>query len=72
MGRLKSVWGEDANEFKPERWLDGARLRSTRDVPLGWNGLLVFSGGPRICLGYRLAVLEFKVKFRAENLTTNR
>ncbi|KAF8598681.1 cytochrome P450 [Ceratobasidium sp. AG-I] len=61
MGRIKSVWGEDANEFKPERWLDPSRLRSASDIPPGWNGLLAFSGGLRICLGVRLAVLEFKV-----------
>ncbi|KAF8598678.1 cytochrome P450 [Ceratobasidium sp. AG-I] len=60
-GRIKSVWGEDSNEFKPQRWLDASRLRAPIDIPLGWNGLLAFSGGPRICLGYRLAVLEFKV-----------
>lgn len=22
MGRMKSLWGDDAEEFKPERWLD--------------------------------------------------
>ena len=22
MGRMKSLWGDDAEEFKPERWFD--------------------------------------------------
>ncbi|KAF8598684.1 cytochrome P450 [Ceratobasidium sp. AG-I] len=59
--RIKSVWGEDANEFRPQRWLDDKRPRVASDIPSGWSGLLAFSAGPRICLGYRLAVLEFKV-----------
>ncbi|KAF8598677.1 cytochrome P450 [Ceratobasidium sp. AG-I] len=61
IGRIKAVWGDDAAEFKPERWLDASRFRSASDILPGWNGLLVFSAGPRICIGYRLAVLEFKV-----------
>ena len=23
MGRMKFLWGDDAEEFRPERWLDG-------------------------------------------------
>jgi cytochrome P450 len=41
MHRRKDIWGEDAEEFKPERW-DGRKM--------DWS-YLPFSGGPRICLG---------------------
>ena len=43
MHRHKDIFGEDADEFKPERW---ATLRP------GWN-FLPFSGGPRVCIGRR-------------------
>ena len=41
MHRSKELYGEDAEEFKPERW---EQLRP------GWE-YLPFNGGPRICLG---------------------
>ena len=41
MHRRKDYYGEDADEFKPERW---EKLRP------GWE-YLPFNGGPRICLG---------------------
>ncbi|KAH7320330.1 cytochrome P450 [Rhizoctonia solani] len=59
MNQIKSVWGEDANEFKPERWFDSAMVERV-NKNLGWNGMLGFSGGPRLCIGYRLAILTFK------------
>lgn len=46
------VWGEDANEFRPERW-EGRRLRNGDFCPFGW--------GPRICIGQHLAMLEGKL-----------
>jgi cytochrome P450 len=39
--RRRDLWGDDALEFKPERW---EKERPT------WN-YIPFSGGPRICLG---------------------
>lgn len=48
MHRRKDFYGEDADEFKPERW---EHLRP------GWE-YLPFNGGPRICLGQQFALLE--------------
>ncbi|KAJ5318688.1 Cytochrome P450 E-class CYP52 [Penicillium atrosanguineum] len=53
MHRLKSLYGDDANEFRPERWL-GEGLDG-----IGW-GFMPFHGGPRICLGQEFALTEAK------------
>ena len=42
MHRRKDVYGEDANEFRPERWEEGLRP--------GW-AFVPFGGGPRLCIG---------------------
>ncbi|USP76220.1 uncharacterized protein yc1106_03494 [Curvularia clavata] len=52
MHRRKDLYGEDALEFRPERWEDGTLFRS-----IGW-GYLPFNGGPRVCLGQEYALLE--------------
>jgi cytochrome P450 len=51
MHRRKDIYGEDAHEFRPERW-EGDSLK---DVGYGY---LPFNGGPRICLGQDFAMLE--------------
>lgn len=48
MHRRTDYYGEDAEEFRPERW---ETLRP------GWE-YLPFNGGPRICLGQQFALLE--------------
>lgn len=48
MHRMSSYWGEDAEEFKPERWEKGRP---------GWK-YLPFNGGPRVCLGQQFALTE--------------
>lgn len=48
MHRRKDIWGEDANEFKPERWVK---------KKVGFE-FLPFNGGPRICLGQQFALTE--------------
>jgi len=47
MGRSPRIWGPDAMEFKPERWIDeSGRIRNESAFKFP-----VFNAGPRICLG---------------------
>ncbi|KAL0959590.1 hypothetical protein HGRIS_011299 [Hohenbuehelia grisea] len=45
-------WGVDADEFKPEHFIDTETYRWPRDA------FLAFSGGARSCIGQRFAVTE--------------
>ncbi|AOW05845.1 hypothetical protein B0I72DRAFT_139993 [Yarrowia lipolytica] len=51
--RDKEYWGEDAEEFRPERW----ETTSGGALGKGWE-FLPFNGGPRICLGQQFALTE--------------
>ena len=56
MARLESLWGEDCEEFRPERWLreDGTfQPESPAKYP-------VFHVGPRMCLGKEMAYIQMK------------
>ncbi|KAI4303376.1 hypothetical protein MLD38_039016 [Melastoma candidum] len=56
-GRLKSTWGDDCLEFRPERWLspDGKKF-----IMHDSYRFVSFNAGPRICLGKDLAYLQMK------------
>lgn len=56
-GRMKTVWGEDCLQFRPERWLsdDGTSFQ-----PHDSYRFVAFNAGPRICLGKDLAYLQMK------------
>jgi len=58
--RDKDLWGEDAHEFKPDRWLDGAM--GDRKLPgIGvYSHLMTFFSGTRACLGWRFALIEIQ------------
>ncbi|CAI5735867.1 unnamed protein product [Hyaloperonospora brassicae] len=57
-GRLPTVWGEDALQFKPERFLDA----TTGEVlKMSSCKFCAFSAGPRSCVGRNLAYLEIKI-----------
>ncbi|KAL0581732.1 hypothetical protein V5O48_000314 [Marasmius crinis-equi] len=56
------VWGDDAEVFKPERWVVAGGLPDPSELPRGpWTNVASFCDGPRGCIGWRLAVLEMKV-----------
>jgi cytochrome P450 len=52
MHRRSDIFGDDALEFRPERWLD-----SEHPLRPGW-GYLPFGGGPRVCIGQNFALTE--------------
>ncbi|KAI0763033.1 cytochrome P450 [Trametes elegans] len=56
-----TVWGPDAATFNPSRWLTPGGVPPPSELPHGWSGLVTFCDGPRNCIGYRLAIFEFKV-----------
>jgi cytochrome P450 len=50
----EEIFGPDASEFKPERWLtDDVEKRATLD-----RNFLAFGAGPRTCIGKNISLLE--------------
>eukprot|EP01018_Ginkgo_biloba_P037642 Gb_34117 [translate_table: standard] len=56
MGRMERLWGNDALEFKPERWLNDGVFR-----PQSPFKFTAFQAGPRICMGKDSAYLQMKM-----------
>lgn len=56
MGRLEALWGPDAHEFKPERFLKDGVFQ-----PQSPFKLTAFQAGPRICIGKDSAYLQMKM-----------
>ena len=53
MGRSELIWGPDAAEFKPERFLNATEPSAFR--------FSAFNAGPRMCLGKPLALMTMKL-----------
>ncbi|EIW55304.1 cytochrome P450 [Trametes versicolor FP-101664 SS1] len=60
--RNEALWGADAHEWKPERWL--APLPAAVEnaaIPGVYSNLMTFMGSARSCIGFTFSQLEMKV-----------
>ncbi|KAH9846398.1 cytochrome P450 [Lenzites betulinus] len=58
----KELWGPDAAEWKPERWLSPLpRALEEAHIPGVYSHLMTFIGGGRACIGFKFSQLEMKV-----------
>ncbi|KAH7692451.1 Abieta-7,13-dien-18-ol hydroxylase protein [Dioscorea alata] len=56
MARMVDLWGDDAEEFRPERWLKNGKFQ-----PESPFKFVTFNAGPRICLGKEFAYRQMKI-----------
>ena len=57
MHRNPELFGEDASDFIPERFLEGDKMAEN----IANHTLHAFGGGPRVCIGMRFAMTEMKL-----------
>ncbi|KAM1175184.1 hypothetical protein COP2_028333 [Malus domestica] len=56
MGRRPNIWGEDAEDFRPERWLKNGIFQ-----PESPFKFVAFHAGPQICPGKDFAYRHMKI-----------
>lgn len=70
LNKAERYWGEDGGLFKPERWLPKSHPlyagglpeeMQTRRKTVAWRSMFTFGQGTHACIGYRLAIAEFKI-----------
>ncbi|TFY63011.1 hypothetical protein EVJ58_g3490 [Rhodofomes roseus] len=57
--RDESIWGPDAPEFRPERWIEASQERKKEMTA----AFAPFSVGPRACIGRNLAIMQLHIIF---------
>jgi len=63
VNRLEALWGADAKQFRPERWLETNVSPQARELQ-GYRHMVTFGDGPKTCLGRVFAIAEIKVYCR--------
>ncbi|KZP14950.1 cytochrome P450 [Athelia psychrophila] len=60
--RDPDIWGDDAQEWKPERWLVSSPDKVANvHFPGVYSNMMTFGGGSRACIGFKFSLLEMKV-----------
>jgi cytochrome P450 len=59
INRSTELWGADAREWRPARWLqDGGAPAPARDIPGVWGHVPTFLSGPHACIGFKFSLVE--------------
>ncbi|KAJ3709680.1 cytochrome P450 [Lentinula raphanica] len=58
--RNPAIFGKDASEFNPDRWIEG-RVKTEDSLGMPYANLASFAAGSRSCIGWRFAVAELQV-----------
>ncbi|KAI0056909.1 cytochrome P450, partial [Artomyces pyxidatus] len=62
VNRDPDIWGADASEWKPERWLSPLpQSVAEAHIPGIYSNTMTFLGGGRSCIGFKFSQLEMKV-----------
>ncbi|KAF7432814.1 cytochrome P450-dit2 [Pleurotus ostreatus] len=60
--RDPQIWGEDADEWLPDRWLDQPPEEVAKErLPGIYSGIMTFMGGGRACIGAKFSIVEIKI-----------
>lgn len=66
INRSPHLWGSNAQDFVPERWIDVATGKANNNGGVSSNyANLTFLHGPRSCIGERFARSEFRALIAA-------
>ncbi|KAJ6561524.1 cytochrome P450 [Mycena vulgaris] len=59
----RATWGEDASEWKPERWLSPLpdSVTANRSISGVYSHMMTFLSGTRACIGFSFSQMEMKV-----------